>query len=125
MEKIKDEHSNDNHDTLEYNEQSLVFNQRPIPSFAKLHDTEDGADEDTDGREGERDEKSAEFGTSSKICMRGIERRFTYSVHSHNSPHGEVGAEKHENQEGEDLKSETCHHDVVAGFRVFVRVRGR
>ena len=56
--------------------------------------------------------------------MGGIERGVTHAVRAHDGPDGEVGAEEHEDQEGEDLEGETGDHDVVARFGVLVGVGG-
>lgn len=51
MESIENQHRNNNHDTLEHNEQRLVLDQRAVPPFTELDDAVDGADEDADGRQ--------------------------------------------------------------------------
>ena len=56
--------------------------------------------------------------------MGGIERGVTHAVRAHDGPDGEVGAKEHEDQEGEDLESQTGDHDMVARFGVLVGVGG-
>lgn len=124
MERIENQHRNNNHDTLEHNKQRLVLDQRTVPPFPELDDAVDGADEDADGRQRQRDEKSSELHAPPEGRVGGIERGFAHAVRADNGPDGEVGAEEHEDQEGEDLEGKTGDHDVVARFGVLVGVGG-
>lgn len=120
MECVEDQDRNDDHHTLKHNEQCLILDQRTVPPLSKLYNTVDRADEDADSRECKSDEEKTELHATPEGRAGGIERGFAHAVHTHDGPNGEVGAEEHEDQEGEDLDGETRYHDVIAGFGVLV-----
>ena len=125
MESVQDEHGDDDHSPLEADKEALVPYKSARPALAQLGDAVNRSDEDAQGRQRQGDEEGAERGAGPQ---RGVFRVqggvAAQCAHPPQRLDEEIETEELEEQEGEDLKGQPRHHDVVARVGASVLVAG-
>ena len=86
-----------------------------IPALAQLDQPVDGADHDADGGDGEGGHEALEAARAAQVGMLGVE----LAAAGAHAP-GVLGAEDHEDGQGQDLRGQPGQHDVGAHGRVLV-----
>ena len=124
VEGVESQDGDDDHDALEHDEQGLVLDQFPLPALRQLDDAVDAADEDAQRGHGQGGQEAAEPERAAQLGVVGVEGAGPVRAGVAHGADGEVGANEHEDAQGEDLKGQPGHHDLVAVGRRRVVVRG-
>jgi hypothetical protein len=106
-------------DGLEPDDELLRRHQLALPALADLDDAVDGAHEDEQRRESEREEHGAEALAAPQPPRRRVlvERDGAVAPHRLERAHGEVAREPEEDEQREGLEGEAGHHGEVAVVR--------
>lgn len=103
----------------------MVADQFSRPTLAELDDPVDGANEDTEGGEGECGEERLERPASAQFSVRRVERPLASQCpHPRDRADCEVKRKTDEDEEREDLERETRDEDMVAEVGGLVLVAG-
>lgn len=90
METVQNHHGDDNHHSLEANEQPLLADQWPCPPLTQLHDSVNGANEDAERGDGESCEEAAKLDARAEIGESGLKGSGVLKFRALESTEGEV-----------------------------------
>ena len=126
MPRIQRQHRQYNHRPLKPDEQSLILDQRPLPTFPQLRNAIYRPYEDTHRRQRQRYQKPSKSPSTSQRTMRRVQRRITiHTLHPPHGPNSKIRTQRLKHRQRKHLECQPCHHDVIAHIRALIRMAGR